>query len=112
MRRGLPSVGEQVEKYLFEIALAAGDCRDVIGYVDVQLDGAAAHAVSQDRRCRFDRAPQMSLTAPPCRVAREGQHSAEDPAADLKRLLHVLEVLRKHGWREDPAAEVDLHLLD
>src|SRR5678815_580158 len=29
MRRGLTGVGEQIEKDLFEVALAAGHCRDV-----------------------------------------------------------------------------------
>src|SRR5262245_51751829 len=105
-------VAEQVQKDLFEIALAAGDGRDVIWYVDVQIDGAAAHAISEDSRRRLDRAPYVALTASPRRVAREGQHAAKNPAADLKRLLHVFEVFGKHGWRHGPAAEVDLHLLD
>ena len=66
----------------------------------------------QDGRSRFDRAPHVSIAAPPRRVARERQHPAEDPPADLERLLDVLEVLRKHGWRKRSAAKVRLHLLD
>ena len=112
VRRGLARVGEQVEKHLFEIALAARDFRNLVRHVHVQLDGAPAHAVLQDGRRRFDGAPYLPVAAPPRRIPRKRQHPAENPAADLERLLDVLEVLREHRRGEHAAAKIRLHLLD
>ena len=98
VRRRFARVGEQVEKHLLEIALAAGDFRKIVGHVDRQLDAAAAHAVLQDGRRRFDGAPHLPVAASPRRVPGKGQHPAENAAADLQRLLHLLEVLREHHW--------------
>ena len=53
VRRRLARVGQQVEEHLLEIALAAGDFRQVVGHVDRQLDAAPAHAVLQDGRAPF-----------------------------------------------------------
>ena len=76
----LSRVGEQVEKHLLEIALAAHDLRSVVGNVDLQVDGAPAHPVLHDGRRGVDRAPDVSPAAAAGGIPGKGQHSSEDPA--------------------------------
>ena len=112
LRRRLARVGEQVEKYLLEIALAADDFRTVVRNVHLQIYGAPAHAVLQDGRRRVDGAPHVSPSAPPRGISGKGQHPSENPAADLERLLHVLEILGEDRRRDPVVPDVRLYLLD
>ena len=112
LRSRLARVGEQIEKHLLEIALAADDFRSVVRNVHLQIDGAPAHAVLQDGGRRVDGAPHVSPPAPPRGISGKRQHPSEDPAADLERLLHVLEILGEHRRRNPVVADVCLYLLD
>src|SRR6185503_7447378 len=70
MRRRLACVAGQVQEYLFEIALTAGDFRSLVRHMHVQLDVAPTDAVLQDGRRRLEGASNVAITAPPRRIPR------------------------------------------
>ena len=67
MRHRLACVGQKIEEYLLEIALGAGDRREIIGHINHEFDSAATETVLQDRRRGFDRTPHVGVSGSPCR---------------------------------------------
>src|SRR4029453_7235474 len=64
-RRGFACVGEQVEKHLFEIALATCDFRNLVRHVEVQFDGAPAHPVFEVGGGCFHRPADVPMPSAP-----------------------------------------------
>ena len=63
--------------------------------LNVQLNTLSFQAVSEDRERAVQRAAHVRLNVALDSHSRQSQHSAEDSAAGLYRLLNLLEILRE-----------------
>ena len=79
--RRFACVGEEVEEDLLEVALAAGDCGQVVGDVGGQLDSPPPHPVLQNGGHRVESARRTC----PCRVRRAAPRENDSIPPKIRR---------------------------
>src|SRR5262245_33369313 len=90
----LAGVREQVEQYLFQLALSACDRWEIIGDVDGQMNAAPIDAAFENRQRCFDCCTHVPGPRPSRGTARKREHAAEDPPAPLERPLELSQVFQ------------------